>query len=301
LEFTKMQGAGNDFIVIDEASFKGEWSKLAVCVCDRHFGIGADGILVVGPSVVADLKMRIFNADGSEAATCGNGIRCVVKYYAESGRYKNENLQISVETRSGVRQTWSHRIDGDIQRVKVGMGKPGFVRDGLPITIDNVDLLDISNITDAINIDGTDMVLNLISVGNRHAVYFTDLPVGVFKLSQIGPLVESHFPEDINFEVAKVINRKHIEARVWEHGVGETLACGSGACAIGVAASIHGFIGDSSEIELPGGMLLIEWEKGSEVFMTGPVQKVYKGKWPELELHKNIVKSIKRDKNEVLA
>jgi diaminopimelate epimerase len=301
LEFTKMQGAGNDFIVVDEASFKGDWSRLAVCACDRHFGIGADGILVVGPSTVADLKMRIFNADGSEAATCGNGIRCVAKYYAESGRYQNESRRISVETRSGVRQTWIYRTNGNIRRVKVAMGRPGFGQAEYSDTINDLDTLDISKIVYKMKINNKDFVLDLVSIGNRHAVHFTDIPVCNFDLPEIGSLVGINFPEGINFEVARVIGGKGIEARVWEHGVGETLACGSGACAIGVAARIHGFITGNAEIELPGGVLLVEWEKDGEVLLTGPVQKVYKGEWPELALHKNIIKSIKRDKNEVLA
>ncbi len=301
LKFTKMQGAGNDFVVVEANESKIDWQKMSIAICNRHFGVGADGLLVVGPSLVADLRMNIFNADGSEAATCGNGIRCVVKYYIESCRLKNGKRQLSVETRSGVRQAWIYRIGGDVQRVKVGMGKPRFGRKDFVDTIEIMDELNISNVTHDLLVNNVNMKVDLVSMGNRHAVYFTDMPVRDFRLSQIGPLIESEFPGGINFEVARITKGKHIEARVWEHGVGETLACGSGACAIGVVACIHGLITDSSEIALPGGLLLVEWEKGSEVFLTGPVQKVFEGEWPDFESHRNTTMSHKRDNNEVFA
>jgi diaminopimelate epimerase len=303
LKFTKMQGAGNDFVVVEANDSIVDWQKMSIVMCDRHFGIGADGLLVISPSLVADLRMNIFNADGSEAATCGNGIRCVVKYYIESSRLKNGKRQLSVETQSGIRQAWVYLIGSDVQRVKVSMGKPSSFREGSPNKVDFTDKLDISNLTYQFKIDElkTNMIINLVSIGNRHAVYFTDAPVRDFQLSQIALFIERKFPSGINFEVARVIKEKRIEARVWENGVGETLACGSGACAIGVAARIHGFINDSSEIELPGGILLFEWEKGGEVFLTGPVQRVFEGEWPDVGFHKNDMTSPKRDKNEVLA
>jgi diaminopimelate epimerase len=284
MEFTKMQGAGNDFVVIEANNSRRDWSKIAVAMCDRHYGIGADGLLLVTPSKVADFRMRIFNADGSEANACGNGIRCLVKYFVDNGLAKPRARKVSVETLAGVREAEFYRANGRVAKVKIGMGQPEFNKKDIPVIIrpGGGKIVDIKSMLQyTITVEGRQLALNLVAMGNPHAVYFSKQPVTEFPLSQIGPKIEQNkiFPKGVNFEVARVVDRTRIEARVWEHGVGETLACGSGACAITVAAQLHGHIGKKGEIRLPGGMLEVEWDGSGEVFLIGPAETVFTGEW----------------------
>lgn len=284
MKFTKMHGAGNDFVVVETSNGRHHWSKLAVAMCDRHYGIGADGLLLVMPSKVADFRMRIFNADGSEANACGNGIRCLVKYFVDNGLAKPRARKVSVETLAGVREAEFYKADGRVAKVKISMGQPRFSEKDIPVIIrtGSGKIVDIKSMLQyTIAIDGRQLALNLVSMGNPHAVYFSEKPVAEFPLSQIGPKIEQDemFPKGVNFEVAQIVNRRRIEARVWEHGVGETLACGSGACAITVAAQLHGHIGNRGEIKLPGGVLEVEWDGKREVFLTGPAETVFIGEW----------------------
>jgi len=285
MKFTKMQGAGNDFVLVEASDMQQDWSKVAVAICDRHYGIGADGLLLLLPSGVADFRMRTFDADGSEAEACGNGLRCLVKYFADRGLAKSGTQEISVETASGVRIANIYQVDGKVTRVQSGMGAPKFEDKDIPVAIEpgKEGVVDIKSMMGyPVNIDGTGLLLNLVSVGNPHAIYFWQQPVSDFPLSQLGPKVEQHkiFPNRINFEVAKVLNRQEIEVRVWERGVGETLACGSGACAVAVAAQLYGFIEHKVDIKLPGGTLQVEWEGTGEVLMSGPAETVFTGEWP---------------------
>ncbi len=295
MRFTKMQGAGNDFVVVDSGT-ELDWGRIAVAVCDRHYGIGADGLLVVLPSAVADIRIRIFNADGSEAGTCGNGIRCVVTRYADSERRSVSDGVVTVETLSGIREARFHRKESGKPVVQVAMGRPlvGRGRKGVP---EAAWPLNKDDMAWDCKIRSTVFALNLVFLGNQHAVLFTDEPVARFPLSRIGPLVQldSPFPEGLNFEVARVLDPQHIEARVWEHGVGETLACGSGACAVGVAASVRGLIGGRAEVLLPGGVLEVEWKPGTEVLLSGPAEEVFEGDWPGMRTAQTA------DRNEVLA
>jgi diaminopimelate epimerase len=284
MKFTKMQGAGNDFVVIETGNGRRDWAKMAVAMCDRHYGIGADGLLLIQPSKVADFRMRIFNADGSEANACGNGIRCLVKYFVDNGMAKPKARRVSVETLAGVREAEFHKANGRVARVKIGMGQPKFGKKDIPVSITpgegkSVDIKSMVQCT--IAVEGRQLPLNLVSMGNPHAVYFSNQPVAEFPLSQIGPKIEHNkiFPRGVNFEVAQVVGRQQIEARVWEHGVGETLACGSGACAIMVAARLHSRIGNKGEVKLPGGMLEVEWDGSGEVLLTGPAETVFIGEW----------------------
>ncbi|HEX9976945.1 MAG TPA: diaminopimelate epimerase [Dehalococcoidales bacterium] len=284
MKFTKMQGAGNDFVVVQTSNGRHNWSKTAVAMCDRHYGIGADGLLLLTPSKVADFRMRIFNADGSEANACGNGIRCLVKYFVDNGLAKPRARKVSVETLAGVREAEFYKANDRVAKVKIGMGRPKLSKKDIPVIIRAGEgkLVDIKSMVQyTITVAGRQLPLNLVSMGNAHAVYFSQQPVAEFPLSRIGPKIEQNkiFPRGVNFEVAQVVDRKQIEARVWEHGVGETLACGSGACAITVAARLHGHIGNKGEIKLPGGMLEVEWDGSGEVFLIGPAEAVFIGEW----------------------
>lgn len=280
MNFTKLQGAGNDFVLVEADETGRDWSRLALAICERHFGVGADGLLLVLPSKVADFKMRVFDPDGSEARACGNGLICLAEYALRKGLVKTAP-QLSVETISGIRRIELRGRGG----IKVGMGKPGFKAGDIPVAIEaGRDLIDIKSMMGyPVTVDGMELLLNLVSMGNPHAVYFWQRPVADFPLSQLGPRVEHLpiFPDRVNFEVARVVNQKQIEARVWERGVGETLACGSGACAITVAAQLYGYIGKKVDIKLPGGTLVVEWDGAGEVFLSGPAEIIFNGEWPD--------------------
>jgi len=305
MKFTKMQGAGNDFVVIETGNNDADWSRLAVAMCDRHFGVGADGLLLLMPSQAADFRMRIFNADGSEANTCGNGIRCLVKYYIDGRQSDAASGKLTLSTGSGVRDAWYFRAGGTVSRVKVGMGKPEVGGEMLAaIRRSNGAVVDIMSMPEyRLSLDGVELFLDLVSVGNPHAVYFTRKAISDFPLSAIGPRIDRDraFPDGVNFEVARVLSARRIEARVWEHGVGETLACGSGACAVMAAAHLHGYTGTQTEVRLPGGALEVEWDGVGEVFLSGPAETVFTGEWPNerLACHPNAMGNDL--KNEVLA
>jgi len=288
MNFTKMQGAGNDFILIETSDAAWDWSQKAIDMCDRHFGIGGDGLLLVLPSNKADVQMREFNADGSEAEACGNGLRCVVKYAVHKGLVSANAQQISVETMSGIREATLHKAGGKITRIQVSMGIPEFRAKDIPVLVEpnQEGIVDIKSILDyPITVDDKELLLSFISMGNPHAVYFCKQAVSDFPLSRLGPAVEKHrlFPNRTNFEVANVISEQRIETRVWERGVGETLACGSGACAIAVVAQLHGYTGKEVDIKLPGGVLSVEWDGVGEVLLSGPAEVVFSGEWPSKE------------------
>jgi len=287
MKFSKLQATGNDFILVDARTMEGEWSKLARAMCDRHFGIGADGLILVQDSTSADLKMRIFNSDGSEAEVSGNGLRCFARYAIEKGlsgkmpsRGEQGNRSLTIDTLSGVRKVKAYVSGNKVNRVEVNMGLPQFQPEQIPVKV-KVDIIPILDYP--LVIDGKKLTLSLLSMGNPHAVSFSSRPVSDFPLAETGPKVERHpmFPQRTNFEVARVLSREKIEARVWERGVGETLACGSGACAIAVAAQLLGYVEPQVDIILEGGTLTIFWDRGGEVLLTGPVEEVFTGEWLE--------------------
>jgi diaminopimelate epimerase len=284
MKFTKLQGAGNDFILVEADGKRLNWPKLAQAMCDRHFGIGADGLLLLS-SDKAKLRMRVFNPDGSEAEACGNGLRCLVKYALDKGLVDEKAAEISIETKAGIRKAKLNNKDKTTV-IKLGMGKPEFGAKDIPVALEAKPgpILDYP-----LTIEGKELALGFVSMGNPHAVYFVPSPVADFPLSQIGPKLERNpiFPRQTNFEVARVLNRKQIEARVWERGVGETLACGSGACAIAVLAKLHGYIDSQVDIKLPGGTLGVEWDGVGEVFLSGPVEIVFSGEWPDENVAKD--------------
>lgn len=278
LSFTKMHGAGNDFIVVEAEGGERDWAGFARRACDRHFGIGADGVLLVSSSEVADIRMRIINADGSEAEMCGNGVRCVAKYAIERGLVAGDLLRL--ETGVGVLAVEAARdARGSVVRARASMGEPRFDAAQIPAAIEGEAPLRNVSLT----VDGQTVAVTLVSMGNPHAVHFWARPVTAYPLAQIGPKVEHHpaFPNRTNFEIARVIDRSRMEARVWERGVGETLACGSGACASVVAARLLHMVDDVVDIALPGGTLTVEWNGSGEVYLSGPVEHVFTGTWPD--------------------
>ncbi len=285
MKFSKLQATGNDFILVDARTIEGEWSKLARAMCDRHFGIGADGLILVQDSTIADLKMRIFNADGSEAEVSGNGLRCFAKYAIEKGlsgkissRVEQGNCSLTIDTLSGVRKVKAYMSGNKVNRIEVKMGLPQFQPEQIPVKV-KVDIIPILGYPLVIN--GKELTLALLSMGNPHAVSFLSQPTTDFHLAEIGPKVEMHpmFPQRTNFEVARVLSREKIEARVWERGVGETLACGSGACAIAVAAQLFDYVELQVDIILIGGTLTVSWDSLGEVLLSGPVEEVFTGEW----------------------
>ena len=284
MNFTKVQGAGNDFILVEASGVNLDWSQMAVAMCDRHFGIGADGLLVLLPSHLADFQMHIFNPDGSEAEACGNGLRCLAKYVIDMGLANTGAQEILVETIAGIRKVRIYRARGKLTKIQVGMGKPKFRAEDIPVVIElgKGNLVDIKPMLSySITVGSKELLLNFVSMGNPHAIYFGQYLVSDFPLSQLGPEVEQLkiFPNRVNFEVARVISRRQIETRVWERGVGETLACGSGACAVAVTAQLLGFIDNKVDIKLPGGTLEVEWDKVGEVLLGGPAEIVFTGEW----------------------
>ena len=282
MNFTKMQGAGNDFILVETSNARRDWPSLAAAMCDRHFGVGGDGLLLVMPSDIADLRMRIFNADGSEAEACGNGLRCLVKYVVDKGLVDASAQEIGIETLAGVRSARLHRTGGKLAEIQVGMGKPKFAAGEIPVELESGKKGALDIILDhLVIVDDEELALSFVSMGNPHAVHFWQQPVADFPLSRLGPKIEHHrmFPNRANFEVAQVLSRQQIEARVWERGVGETLACGTGVCAIAVAARLHGYIDDKVDIKVPGGILGVEWDGVGEVFLGGPAEVVFAGEW----------------------
>ncbi len=290
MKFSKLQATGNDFILLDDrapfchpdlepfASY-----PLAQIMCDRHFGVGADGLILVQNSSYCDLKMRIFNPDGSEAETCGNGLRCLAKYAIEKGIVSTTTLRI--ETLSGMRQAKAYMLGNKVSQVEVSMGTPRFQPEQIPVTLTTDAVASEAKqspvITYQLTANSYQLSVSLLSMGNPHAVSFISEPVASFPLAEVGPKVERHplFPRRTNFEIAKVLSRGKIEARVWERGVGETLACGSGACAIAVAGQLHNYVDDVVDIILPGGTLTISWDRVGEVLLTGPVEEVFTGEY----------------------
>jgi diaminopimelate epimerase len=291
MKFSKLQATGNDFILVDVLTRPGEgdWGELSRAMCDRHFGVGADGLILVQNSTIADLKMRLFNSDGSEAEVSGNGLRCFAKYAIEKGligkmssRAGGSNRSLIIETLSGVRKVKAYISRNKVNRAEVNMGLPRLQPKQIPVKVDipipSEPILDYPLV-----IDRKKLILSLLSMGNPHAVSFLSRPVADFPLAAIGPKVEKHpmFPQRTNFEVARVLSREKIEARVWERGVGETLACGSGACAIAVAAQLLGYVNRQVDIILEGGTLTVSWDRVGEVLLSGPVEEVFTGEWLE--------------------
>ena len=278
LPFVKMQGVGNDFVVVDclkpGAPSEDTLQAASVKLCDRRFGVGSDGVLLVLPSSSADYKMRMFNPDGTEAEMCGNGIRCFAKYVVDNGY--TDAAQITVETLGGVKRLeMTKGADGLVERVKVDMGAPGLERASLPMT-GNGGAVAVPVTTTA----GETVTLTAVSMGNPHAVFFVD-DLSAVDMEKAGPPIETapEFPRRTNVHAVQILGRDEIRMATWERGAGATLGCGTGACGSVVAAALNNLTDRRVLAHLPGGDLLIEWEEGGDghVFMTGPAVTVFDG------------------------
>ncbi|HEX3039306.1 MAG TPA: diaminopimelate epimerase [Caproiciproducens sp.] len=273
MNFTKMQGIGNDYIYINCFEEKVENpSKLSVRLSDRHFGIGSDGIILIEPSAGADCRMDIYNADGSQAMMCGNGIRCVGKYVYERGIAKKDVLKI--DTMSGIKTLRLDIQAGTVVSVTVDMGAPGFKAEDIPAVFPKDQIID-----EPITVDGIKYRITCVSMGNPHCVLFVD-DVNKIDIEKIGPKFENHamFPNRANIEFIQILNKNEINMRVWERGSGETWACGTGACASAAACFVTKKTERKVKVHLRGGDLGINWdEKTGNVYMTGPAEFVFDG------------------------
>jgi diaminopimelate epimerase len=279
MRFVKLHGAGNDFLVVDAREVERDWTKLSEAICHRNLGVGADGVLLVKSSNVAALRMVLYNADGSEAEMSGNGLRCFVKYAVDRGLAQPKDGKLSIETGAGVLTTDVTSEGGRVMSVRVGMGRPRFAPQEIPVAIEaEPPIRDYP-----LQVDGRTIPVTCVSMGNPHADTFIDTPVDEYPLLELGPKVEHHalFPRRVNFGVARVLARDRIEARVWERGCGETLACGTGVSAVFVAAQLAGLVGDRAVVTQPGGDLVVQWDGAGEVLLSGPAVEVFEGEWPE--------------------
>ncbi|MFC1918245.1 diaminopimelate epimerase [Chloroflexota bacterium] len=284
MKFTKMQGAGNDYVLIETSDNNRNWSEMAITMCDRHYGIGADSLLVLMPSDRAHFRMRVFDPDSSEAESCGNGVRCLARYVYENGLVGTDVDEIRVETLAGILTVKLIKQNGKLQTITANMGVPRFGAEEIPVSLKEGDLVDINNVLSyTTHIAERELTLNLISMGNPHAVYFQQQSVADFPLAELGPKIETLelFPNRTNFEVVRILNRKQVESRVWERGVGETMACGTGACAIIVAGQKLGLLDKKIDVKIPGGTLEVAWDGAGEVLLSGPTEIVFTGEWPD--------------------
>lgn len=277
MRFTKMQGAGNDYVYVNcfEEVYPSDPAELARRVSDRHFGIGGDGLILICPSETADVRMRMFNADGSEAEMCGNGIRCVAKYTYDHGIVHRDTL--AIETGRGI-LTVELETDGEkAKRVRVDMGEPILAAERIPTTLPGNPPTEAELV-----VNGDSYLVTCVSMGNPHCIQFVADTAGA-PVHEVGPLIERspHFPRRTNVEFVQVVTRNEIRMRVWERGSGETQACGTGACAVAVAGVLTGRTERKILAHLLGGDLELEWAQDGHVYMTGPAAEVFSGVWPD--------------------
>ena len=276
MKFTKMHGIGNDYVYLNtfEQEAPANPAKLAIAMSDRHFGVGSDGLILIGPSERADARMRMFNADGSEAEMCGNGVRCVAKYIHDHGIARKE--RVTVETGRGVLTLDLETAGGKVGRVRVDMGPPILRSGEIPTTLPGDPPIDVP-----LTVEGHTLAVTAVSMGNPHAVAYVD-DVARVPLEALGTVLEHHpsFPKRVNAHFVQVIGPGEVRMRTWERGSGITLACGTGACAVCVAGVLTGKTGGRIVAHLPGGDLELEWKgEGQPVFMTGPAVEVFSGEW----------------------
>jgi diaminopimelate epimerase len=302
LQFTKYQGAGNDYLFIDGREHQHDWPELARRMSDRHFGVGADGLIIAVRSTRAPIRMRIFNADGSESEMCGNGIRCFSKFVLEHEIVPSTRGPLEIETKSGVLTVVPHWMAERVTSAMVDMGAPVLRARDVPVDpsaagasnlvqlnaplVEELGLSPSDLLFDVpIQVDGTSFTGTAVSMGNPHFVSFLDTPVSEVGLERqgLGSLVEHHaaFPQRINFHIVNVVDRTHLLSRTWERGSGITLACGTGASAMVVAARLHGLVDDDVIVTLPGGDLTITWPGYGPVFMEGDAVEVFSGEFPD--------------------
>ena len=273
MKFTKMHVIGNDYVYVNCFKETVEHpSEMAIKVSDRHFGIGSDGLILIKPSEMADGKMEMYNADGSQGAMCGNGIRCVAKYMYDYGI--TDKTSISVETKSGIKYLDLTIKDVKVDTVKVNMGTPILKAVDIPVRSEKEKVID-----ESVMVDGKEWKITCVSMGNPHAITYID-DVKNLEIEKIGPKFENHeiFPDRVNTEFVRVIDRNTVEMRVWERGSGETLACGTGACAVAVSSILNGLTEEEVTVKLLGGDLKIFWDRTeNKVYMTGSATTVFDG------------------------
>lgn len=276
--FFKMQGLGNDYVYIDCINGKEpiDIKNLTNRLSNRHFGVGSDGLILLCKSKVADLKMRMFNSDGSEAQMCGNGIRCVAKLAYELGLICEEIT--TIETLSGIKTLKLNIVKGKVKTVEVDMGAP--ILEAAKIPVSSSAKIEDKKVKAEVKVKNKKIELTCVSMGNPHAVTFVN-NIKNFKVAEYGPILENAdiFPEKANIEFVEVVDKNNIKMRVWERGSGETLACGTGACSSVVASSLNGYTDRKVNVQLLGGNLEIEWKPNNHVHMTGPAVTVFKGEW----------------------
>ncbi|HEY1067493.1 MAG TPA: diaminopimelate epimerase [Pirellulales bacterium] len=277
MRFTKMQGAGNDYVYVDcfSQTAPPKPAELAQRIADRHFGVGGDGLILITPSEVGDARMRMFNADGSESEMCGNGVRCVAKFVYDHGIAKKPRLKI--ETGNGVLTLDVETSGGLVNRVRVDMGKPILTAAQIPTTLPGDPPVNAT-----LQAAGRTLSVTAVSMGNPHCITYVEELNDEWVLG-VGPHVEKHavFPRRVNAEFVQVLGRSEVKLRVWERGSGETLACGTGASAVCVAGVLTGRTDRKILAHLPGGDLELEWAADDHVFMTGPAVEVFSGEWPD--------------------
>ncbi|WP_029067474.1 diaminopimelate epimerase [Lachnobacterium bovis] len=273
MKFTKMHGCGNDYVYVNLFEEKiDDFAKMSIKVSDRHFGIGSDGLITIGPSDCADFRMRIFNADGSEAEMCGNGVRCVGKYVYDHKLTDKE--EVDVETGAGIKHLVLNVKDGKVETVRVDMGEPIFSAKDIPVALDLDKVVDYP-----VTIGDREWKITCVSMGNPHAVVFVD-DVKNFEIEKYGPIFENNalFPKRTNTEFVEIISDSEVSMRVWERGSAETFACGTGTCACVMACILNNYTKDKVLVHLLGGDLVIEYDRESNhVFMTGPATEVFNG------------------------
>ena len=277
MKFTKMHGIGNDYIYVNCFEEKiADPSRLSLVMSKQHYGVGSDGLILIGPSDTADFSMRIFNSDGSEADMCGNGIRCLGKYVYDRGL--TDKTELTVSTMGGLKKLWLTVEGGKVVRVRADMGMPELTPAKIPVDVDAEQVMQYP-----LQILGKTLPITCVSMGNPHAVIFVTDPDAI-DLPVVGGMIEHHplFPRRTNVEFVRVIRRDMLQMRVWERGAGETLACGTGACASLVAAVMNGLADRCAQIKLAGGNLQLEWnEEDNHVYQTGPATFVFDGIWED--------------------
>lgn len=277
MRFTKMHGAGNDYVYVDcfHERPPADPAALARAITHRHTGVGGDGLILIRPSERADARMQMFNADGSEAEMCGNGIRCVARYVYDHGIARKEEM--TIETGAGVLLLQLPVRNGTVEQVRVNMGRPVFHHELIPTT-----LVGDPPVRAPLDVEGRTLEVTCVSMGNPHCITFVD-EVNDDWVLRIGPRIERHpaFPQRVNAEFVQVISTSEFVMRVWERGSGETQACGTGACAAAVAGVLNELTERTVLAHLPGGDLQLEWAESGEVYMTGPAVEVFSGEWPE--------------------
>lgn len=277
LNFIKMHGAGNDYVYVDGMKYQiPDESAAAKKLSDRHFSIGGDGLIIIKKGAKADYEMVMYNADGSRGAMCGNGIRCVAKYLFDEG-YTNNEKEFTIESMGAIKHIKVNVIDGKAVSARVDMGKPILKASDIPVNFNGEKC-----VNQPVTFADREFNMTCVSMGNPHAVMFIDEHPTDFDLNKYGSIAEqdaSLFPDRVNAEFAKVIDRENIEMRVYERGAGETLACGTGACATAVSAILNGYCDNKVTVHLLGGDLLIEWSgnENDSVIMTGPAEYAFTG------------------------